>query len=154
MLELALSTTVFAAGAAIPPVYTCVGEDISPPLTWNEAPEGTKSIAVLCDDPDAPIGTWSHWVLFNLPPETTELREGMPTDPELPNGAVQGMNDFGRHGYGGPCPPHGQQHRYYFKVFALDTMLPLDEQARSADVEQAMEGHILARGEWMGTFKK
>jgi Raf kinase inhibitor-like YbhB/YbcL family protein len=152
MLELTVMSAAFVMGAAIPPKYTCMGEDVSPPLSWSKLPEGAQSVAVLCDDPDAPGGDWVHWVLFNLPPGTAKLDEGVPATPSLPNGAVQGVNDFRRAGYGGPCPPPGRPHRYRFKVFALDTKLALRPSAQKRDVVKAMEGHVLARGELMGRF--
>ena len=152
MLELTVMSAAFVMGAAIPPKYTCMGEDVSPPLSWSKLPEGAQSVAVLCDDPDAPGGDWVHLVLFNLPPGTAKLDEGVPATPSLPNGAVQGVNDFRRAGYGGPCPPPGRPHRYRFKVFALDTKLALRPSAQKRDVVKAMEGHVLARGELMGRF--
>ena len=148
--ELTLISAAFAAGAVIPAEFCC--SRISPPLSWSQVPEGTKSIAVLCDDPDAPAGDWVHWVLFNLPSDATELPKGMPTIPILPNGAIQGTTDYGRSGYDGPCPPPGRPHRYLFKVFALDTKLSLTPKARKSDLLKAMQGHILAQGELMGKF--
>jgi Raf kinase inhibitor-like YbhB/YbcL family protein len=142
--------SVFAMGAAIPPKYCC--SPVSPPLSWSQVPDGTKSIAVLCDDPDAPGGDWVHWVFFNLPPDTQKLDEGVPRKDQLPNGAIQGMTDYGRVGYDGPCPPPGRPHRYVFKVYALDTTLDLDSSAEKPDLLKAMEGHILAQGELMGRF--
>lgn len=153
MLELTVLSAAFVMGAAIPPEYTCMGENISPPLSWTELPKATRSIVVLCDDPDAPAGDWVHWVLFNLPPDTRELKEGVPRDPELPNGAIQGTTDFGRPGYDGPCPPSGTHH-YMFKVYAMDTKLALDSRAEKSDVEKAMQDHILAQGKLMGTFQR
>jgi hypothetical protein len=154
MMELTILSAAFAMGAAIPPKHTCLGDDVSPPLSWTGAPAETKSIAVLCDDPDAPAGDWVHWVLFNLPGDTGELAENVAKSARLPNGAVQGVNDFGRPGYGGPCPPPGKAHRYYFRVYALDAALPLGPGVRMKDVLRAMEGHILAKGELMGTFRR
>lgn len=154
MLELVVTSAAFAMSAAIPAKYTCMGEDISPPLAWSEPPPGTQSIAVLCDDPDAPVGDWVHWVLFNLPPETRSLPEGVPPKPKLPDGSVQGLNDFGRIGYGGPCPPPGKPHRYFFKVYALDTRLDLPPRATKKDLLRAMQGHILAQGHLIGTFRR
>lgn len=142
--------SVFTMGAAIPTKYCCSA--VSPPISWGEVPAGTRSIAVICDDPDAPGGDWVHWVLFNLPPDTPKLDEGVPRKDQLPNGAIQGMTDYGRVGYDGPCPPPGRPHRYFFKVYALDTKLDLDPSAEKADVLKAMEGHILAKGELMGKF--
>jgi len=154
MMEIIVASAAFAAGSAIPTKYTCMGQDVSPPITWEKIPEGTKSIALICDDPDAPMGTWVHWVIFNIPPDKTGLPEAVPPDPKLPDGSTQGINDFRRHGYGGPCPPPGKPHRYFFKVYALDTVLDLGSTATKRDVEKAMEGHILAQGELMGTFRR
>lgn len=148
--ELTIISAAFAAGAVIPAEFCC--SRISPPLSWSQVPEGTKSIAVLCDDPDAPGGDWVHWVLFNLPPDTTELPKGMPATPTLSNGAIQGTTDYGRSGYDGPCPPPGRPHRYFFKVFALDMKLSLTPKARKSDMLKAMQGHILAQGELVGKF--
>ncbi len=148
--ELTIISAAFAAGAVIPAEFCC--SRISPPLSWSQVPEGTKSIAVLCDDPDAPAGDWVHWVLFNLPPDATELPKGMPTTPTLLNGAIQGTTDYGRSGYDGPCPPPGRPHRYLFKVFALDTKLSLTPKARKSELLKAMQGHILAQGELTGKF--
>lgn len=150
--ELVVMSTAFAMGAAIPPEFCC--SRISPPLSWSGVPSGTKSIAILCDDPDAPAGDWVHWILFNLPPDTTSLAKGVPPSPRLTNGAIQGTTDYGRTGYDGPCPPPGKPHRYYFKVFALDTMLDLDSSAEKPDLLKAMKGHILAQGALMGTYKR
>lgn len=154
MMEIIVASAAFAAGSAIPAKYTCMGPDVSPPITWEKIPEGTKSIALICDDPDAPMGTWVHWVIFNIPPDKKGLPEAVPADPHLPDGSIQGINDFRRHGYGGPCPPPGKPHRYFFKVYALDTTLDLGPNSRKSDVEKAMQGHILAQGQLMGTFKR
>jgi Raf kinase inhibitor-like YbhB/YbcL family protein len=154
MIALTVVSAAFAMNTMIPARYTCKGEDISPPLSWSNAPRGTISFAVLVDDPDAPVGDWVHWVLFNLPETTTELAEGQPRNFKLLSGAVQGLNDFGRAGYGGPCPPPGKPHRYVFKVYALDTMLDLDSKARKKDLLRAMEGHVLAQGELVGIFQR
>ena len=149
MLELAVLSAAFAMGGAIPDRYAC--GPCSPPLSWSEAPAGTQSIAVLCDDPDAPAGDWVHWVLFNLAPDVRSLPEHVARDAALPGGAIQGVNDYGRNGYDGPCPPPGQTHRYHFKVFALDARLDLASTARKADLVRAMRGHVLAQGEVVGT---
>lgn len=148
--ELTVLSAAFAMGAAIPAEFCC--SRVSPPLSWSQMPDGTKSIAVLCDDPDSPAGDWVHWVLFNLPPNTTELAKGMPPNATLPNGAMQGVTDYGRNGYDGPCPPPGRAHRYFFKVFALDVKLALTPKARKSDLVKAMQGHILAQGELMGKY--
>ena len=152
-MEIKITSTVFEEGGLIPAKYTCDGADISPPLQWEAVPEGTKSIALISDDPDAPMGTWVHWVLFNLPADTKELPENMPTDGTLPSGAKQGITDFGRTGYGGPCPPQGT-HRYFFKIYALDTEVELTGSAKKADLLKAMEGHILGQGQLMGKYKR
>ena len=142
--------SAFAMGATIPTKYCC--SRVSPPISWNAVPAGTQSIAVLCDDPDAPGGDWVHWVLFNLPPDTQKLDEGVPAKENLPNGAIQGTTDYGHSGYDGPCPPGKRPHRYFFKVFALDAKLTLDSSATKADLLAAMKGHILAQGELMEKF--
>lgn len=152
-MELTVLSAAFAMGAAIPPKYTCMGEDVSPPLSWSQVPEGTQSIAIISDDPDAPGGDWVHWLIWNLPPDTRELKEGVPRAARLENGAVQGTTDWGQPGYRGPCPPSGT-HRYFFKVYALDTKLNLPPSARKRDLLKAMEGHILAQGQLMGTFRR
>lgn len=148
-----ITSSVFKEGEPIPSKYTCDGEDISPPLKWSSLPEGTKSLALISDDPDAPVGTWVHWVIYNIPPTVTELEEGIPSDKELPSGAKQGMNDFKKIGYGGPCPPSGT-HRYFFKLYALDSELNLEPRATKKDVLKAMEGHILEMGQLMGTYSR
>jgi len=147
--ELTVMST-FAMGATIPAQYACDG--ISPPISWSAAPTGTQSIAILCDDPDAPRGDWVHWVIFNLPGDIQKLHEGVPKEPKLPNGAIQGINDYSENGYDGPCPPPGRPHRYFFKVFALDTKLTLGPNVRKSDLLKAMQGHILAQGQLMGKF--
>jgi Raf kinase inhibitor-like YbhB/YbcL family protein len=152
-MEIKITSPVFENNGLIPAKYTCDGNDISPPLKWDAVPQGTKSIALICDDPDAPMGTFVHWVLFGLPPGTTELTENVPRDKVLQNGAKQGMTDFGRVGYGGPCPPSGT-HRYFFKLYALDTELKLDAGADKSRLLKAMEGHILAQGQLIGKYKR
>lgn len=152
-MEIKIASTAFDDGGLIPPKYTCDGADISPPLNWEDVPEGTKSIALICDDPDAPAGTWVHWVLFNLPAETRELAENIPPDRTLPNGARQGTSDFGRIGYGGPCPPSGT-HRYFFKIYALDAQIDLADGADKAQLLKAIEGHILDQGQLIGKYKR
>ena len=150
--KLALSSDAFASGEKIPVKHTCRGADVSPPLEWSEAPAGTQSFALIVDDPDAPAGTWVHWVLYDLPAETRALGEGIEKQKELPNGARQGRNDFGKIGYGGPCPPPGKPHRYFFKLYALDEKLALIPGATKDNVAKAMQGHILAQGELLGRF--
>jgi Raf kinase inhibitor-like YbhB/YbcL family protein len=153
-MEIRITSSAFAEGGLIPPKYTCDGEDISPPLGWSSVPDGTKSIALICDDPDAPLGTFVHWVLYNLPADTRELPENMPRDGVLPNGARQGTTDFGQTGYGGPCPPGGT-HRYYFKIYALDAEIaPNRPGFRKNDLLKAMKGRILAEGQLMGKYRR
>jgi len=146
-------TSAFEHGGMIPRQYTCDGKDMSPPLKWDSVPDGTKSLALICDDPDAPIGTWVHWVVFNIPPDTRELPENVPLDKVLPDGARQGITDFGNNGYGGPCPPSGT-HRYFFRIYALDTELDLQPDATKADLVAAMKGHVLDEGELMGKYRR
>ena len=150
MLELAVLSAAFAMGGAIPERYAC--GPCSPPLSWSEPPAGTQSLAILCDDPDAPVGDWVHWVVFNLAPDVRALPENVARDAALPGGAIQGVSDYNRNGYDGPCPPPGQTHRYFYKVFALDARLALDPTARKQDLVKAMKGHILAQGALMGTY--
>lgn len=152
-MEITLRSSAFEEGGMIPRKYTCDGQDISPPLAWDSIPPGTKSLALICDDPDAPRGDWVHWVMFNLPAETRQLPENVPPKKELPNGALQGSNDFRKIGYGGPCPPGGT-HRYFFKLYALDTLLKLHAGASKADLLKAMQGHILGQGQLMGKYKR
>ena len=151
-MELSVQSTVFRQGQ-IPSHYTCDGDDVSPPLAWSGVPEGAKSLALIADDPDAPNGTWVHWVLYNLPAEVSELPEDVRRDQELANGARQGINDFRRIGYGGPCPPDGR-HRYFFKLYALDTILDLHPGASKTQLLQAMQGHVLAEAEVVGTYER
>jgi Raf kinase inhibitor-like YbhB/YbcL family protein len=153
-MTLELTSTAFQQGVTIPKQYTGDGADQSPPLHWSEPPPGTNSLALICDDPDAPRGTWVHWVLFNLPAQTRELDEGVPTKEALPSGAKQGKNDFGNIGYGGPAPPKGRAHRYFFKLYALGVGVELAPGATKAQLESAMKGHILAQGQLMGTYKR
>ena len=143
----------FADGHPIPAVYTCEGRDVSPPLRWSDPPAGTMSVALISDDPDAPGKTWVHWVLYNLPDDVRTLPEAMAPDAQLPDGARQGRTDFGRTGYGGPCPPSGT-HRYVFKLYALDRMLELSPSATKAQLEAAMHGHVLAQAQLIGTYRR
>jgi Raf kinase inhibitor-like YbhB/YbcL family protein len=148
-----LTSAAFPDGAGIPVKYTCDGVDVSPPLTWSGAPAGTGSFALIVDDPDAPAGTWVHWVLYNLPAAVSELPENIAKVESLDlEGARQGRNDFRRPGYGGPCPPPGPAHRYFFKLYALGAPLTLRAGAQKRDVEAAMEGHVLATAQLMGTY--
>jgi Raf kinase inhibitor-like YbhB/YbcL family protein len=151
-MSIELSSTAFQSGETIPKPYTGDGADRSPPLRWSEPPAGTRSLALICDDPDAPRGTWVHWVLFNLPAQTRALEEGVPTTESLDNGARQGKNDFGNLGYGGPAPPKGKPHRYFFKLYALDAVVDLPAGATKAQLLDAMKGHILDQGELVGKY--
>lgn len=152
-MAIAVTSPAFEDGGMIPKQYTCDGEDISPPLNISGVPTEARSLAMVADDPDAPAGTWVHWVLYNLPPGTTELPENMPVDEKIQNGAKHGVTDFGGFGYGGPCPPSGT-HRYYFKMYALDTMLDLSGRVTKAEVIKAMQGHVLAEGQLMGRYQR
>ena len=147
-----LTSKAFDNDGNIPKTFTCDGTDVSPALAWNDPPPGTKSLALISDDPDAPMGTWVHWVAFDIPAGTRELPEGVAKTADLPAGGRQGRTDFGRIGYGGPCPPPGKPHRYYFRLYALDTQLNLKPGSTKPDVEKAMKGHILAQAELMGRY--
>lgn len=151
-MSFTISSPSFSSGGAIPAKFTCSGADLSPELKWNDPPTGTKSFALLADDPDAPAGNWNHWTIWNLPANLRSLPQGFSKDARLSDGTEQGKNDFHKTGYNGPCPPPGKPHRYYFKVFALDTTLNLKAGAMKRDLESAMKGHILAQAEWMGRF--
>ena len=152
--EMALTSAAFEQGAGIPPVYTCEGDNSSPPLAWRGAPVGARSYALVCEDPDAPRGTFVHWVLYNLSADAVELQAGVPVEPELPSGARQGRNTGGKMGYMGPCPPPGSPHRYFFRLYALDISLNLAPGASREQLEQAMDQHILAQGMLMGTYQR
>ena len=147
-----ISSASFSAGEMIPKKFTCDGPDASPKLSWTEPPAKTESFALIMDDPDAPAGTWVHWVLFDLPADARELAEGVAKQEQLANGARQGRNDFGKIGYGGPCPPPGGPHRYFFKLYAVNAKLNLKAGATKAEVESAMKGHILAHAEMIGKY--
>ncbi|MBI2295403.1 MAG: YbhB/YbcL family Raf kinase inhibitor-like protein [Betaproteobacteria bacterium] len=156
-MGLTLTSSAFAHNGPIPRRFTCQGEDVSVPLAWSGAPAGTKSFVLIVDDPDAPDPkaprmTWVHWVLYNLPATASALKEGIQAN-ELPAGTRQGLNDWKRAGYGGPCPPIGR-HRYFHKLYALDTVLTDLEQPTKADLEQAMKGHVLEKAELIGTYQK
>jgi Raf kinase inhibitor-like YbhB/YbcL family protein len=153
-MSIQLTSSAFAEGAEIPVQYTCDGKNASPPLTWSDVPAGVKSFALIADDPDAPGGTWVHWVLYDLPPDATQLPEDTPATQMLSNGAKHGVNDFRKLGFGGPCPPKGTPHRYFFKLYALDAQLQMKPGATKQDVLRAMQGHILAEGQLMGTYKR
>jgi len=156
-MTLILKSPAFAHNGAIPRQYTCQGADESPPLEWSGLPAGTKSLALIVDDPDAPDPaapkmTWVHWVLYNIPPAATGLREAVKPD-TLPAGTREGVNDWKRTGYGGPCPPIGR-HRYFHKLYALDAVLPDLKRPNKTGLEQAMKGHILGHAELIGTYQK
>ncbi len=153
-MAFAVRSTDFANGGEIPRAFTCDGEDRSPALEWSEAPAGTKTFALIADDPDAPAGTWVHWVIFNIPASAKALRGAVEKKEQLADGTRQGRNDFRKIGYNGPCPPPGKAHRYFFKLYALGTELTLSAGASKSDLERAMEGHILGRAEWMGRYKR
>ena len=153
-MALSLTSSSFEHDKTIPVKHTCEGADISPALAWSGAPSGTKSFALIVDDPDAPVGTWVHWVVFDLPAKLRALPRSVPRKEEMGDGSRQGRNDFGKIGYGGPCPPAGAAHRYFFKIYALDTKLNLKAGATKEDVERAKQGHVLAEGEWMGRYSR
>ena len=148
-----LTSTAFKEGEPIPRQYTCVGVNVSPSLEWSDVPKSAKALVIIADDPDAPSGIWVHWVLYNLPADNIGMVENLPTTDELKAGGFQAKNDFGKIGYGGPCPPSGT-HRYFFKLYALDSELPLKAGATKAEVEKAMEGHVVAQGQLMGTYRR
>ncbi len=156
-MGMTITSRAFGEGQSIPRIHTCDGRDISPPLAWSDIPPGTKSLALIVDDPDAPDPaapkmTWVHWVLYNLPPDATGLPQGV--EPEgLPSGTREGLNDWTRLGYGGPCPPKGR-HRYFFKLYALDAQLPKLSVPTKAALEEAMAGHIVAKAELVGTYQR
>lgn len=153
-MTLSVSSPAFGAGGGIPTKYTCDGQNISPPLSWSQGPAGTGSFALIVDDPDAPLGVFTHWVIFNLPPDTRELPQGVIAEGELASGALQGRNDVGKIGYFGPCPPPGPAHHYRFTLYALDKPLDLAAGTSKARVLDAMEGHILAQGQLIGTYQR
>ena len=149
-----LTSTAFAEGKDIPTRHTCDGPDLSPALKWSGVPAAAKALALIADDPDAPVGTWVHWVLYDLPVTVAELPEGVAKTPSIPAGAKQGLNDFKRSGYGGPCPPRGKPHRYFFKLYALDAPVGLKPGATKQELERAMDKHVLAEAQLMGTYQR
>jgi Raf kinase inhibitor-like YbhB/YbcL family protein len=156
-MSMTITSSAFAHSGAIPKQYTCEGKDVSPPLAWSGVPTNAKSLVLIVDDPDAPDPaaprmTWVHWVLYNIPPTAGALREAV-SRAELPPGTLEGTSDFMRTGYGGPCPPVGR-HRYFHKLYALDTVLPDLNKPRKQDVEKAMKGHIVAEAQLVGTYQK
>ncbi|MEQ8187218.1 MAG: YbhB/YbcL family Raf kinase inhibitor-like protein [Candidatus Eremiobacterota bacterium] len=148
-IDLKLNSPAFKEDEEIPGKFTGEGEDISPALKWNKPPEGTKSFVVICDDPDAPAGVWDHWILFNIKPNVTELKEGA-----VPNGSICGKNSWGRTCYNGPMPPKGQKHRYFFRIYALDILLNFDKIPDKKAILNSMEGHILAFGQLRGIYRR
>ena len=153
-MALTLTSPAFTEGEMIPKKHTCDGSNLSPALAWDGIPPETKSIALICDDPDSPGGTWVHWVLFNLQAAASGLPEGVPGQRTLAHGGHQGMNDFQKIGYGGPCPPRGTPHRYYFKVYALASVLKLEPAATKAQLVEAMKGLVLAEGRLVGLYRR
>jgi hypothetical protein len=153
-MTLKLEASAFKPGSDIPEQFTCDGSDISPALTWSTPPEGTRSFALVMEDPDAPGRTWVHWVLYDLPGTERGLQANVAPTGDLPSGARQGRNDFKKIGYGGPCPPAGPAHRYYFKLYALDDTLGLRSGATRRELDRAMRGHIVARAELMGRYRR
>jgi len=147
-----LKGSAFAPSGMIPRKHTCDGSDLSPALEWTGVPDGTRTLALICDDPDAPMGTWVHWVLYNLPGDESGLPEGISPTETIEQGALQGINDFGRIGYGGPCPPPGKPHRYSFRLYALDEKVSLAPGASKRDLMRALENHILGQAELMGKY--
>jgi len=147
-----IKSASFEHESTIPKQHTCDGANLSPALTWTEPPAGTRTYALIMDDPDAPMGTFVHWVVYNLPATARQLPEGVRAGTPLPAGSSQGVNDFPLPAYGGPCPPPGKPHRYYFKLYALDAELNLPPGARKKDVEKAMKGHVLAEAQLMGRY--
>ena len=153
-ISLTVSSPAFQEGSKIPAGYTCDGQDVSPALTWSEPPAETQAFALIVDDPDAPSGAFTHWLIFNIPPESRQLAEATPAQAQLPNGALQGKSDFGNIGYGGPCPPAGKPHHYQFTLYALDQALGLKAGATKKQLLSAMEGHILAEGRLTGIYQR
>jgi Raf kinase inhibitor-like YbhB/YbcL family protein len=151
--EIRLTSPAFEHGDRIPYVHSCEGDDVSPPLEWSGAPVEARSYALICEDPDAPRGTWIHWVLYNIPGDAVELTRAVPTLPELPSGARHGRNTAGDLAYAGPCPPPGNPHRYFFRLYALDISLNLAAGATKGELQAAMDQHILAQGTLMGTYQ-
>jgi len=149
-----LTSSAFAAGTEIPTQYTCKGEDISPPLEWSGTPDKVATYAIVMDDPDAPSGTWVHWLIWNFPPSDSSMSADTPRLRNFDDGGRQGRNSFRKIGYNGPCPPPGQTHSYFFRIYALDQKLDLPAGADRVQLDAAMKGHILAQSEYMGTFHR
>jgi Raf kinase inhibitor-like YbhB/YbcL family protein len=153
-MAFSISSSAFEHGASIPRAFTADGTDVSPALSWENPPSGTQAFALVCDDPDAPIGTWVHWLIWNLPASAKGLAEGVQPKKTMGDGSAQGKNDFGRIGYGGPSPPPGKPHRYFFRLYALKEKLPLAAGASRRELDKAMEGKILAAVEVFGTYRR
>jgi len=153
-MAITLTSVAFKEGGKIPVKYTCDGQDISPALEWGELPTGTKTFALIVDDPDAPAGIFTHWVIFNIPAASRKLPEAVPATAQLNDGTLQGKNDMGKLGYGGPCPPPGRAHRYQFTIYALDKSLDLKSGASKKELLSAMKGHILAQGQLTGLYQR
>ena len=153
-MALKLESTAFLNGGTIPVRHTCDGEDVSPPLNWSGAPEGTESFALVCDDPDAPIMTWVHWVIYAMPSEKRSLAEDVKRMRQLPDGTRQGTNSWKRIGYGGPCPPRDSTHRYHFKLYAIGRVVDLGPGAEKKELLRAIEGSVLAHAELMGIYRR
>jgi len=153
-MPLEVKAAAFSNGGEMPARYTCDGEGLSPALTWSGVPPAARTLALVVDDPDAPRGVFTHWVIWNVPARHAELPEGVPDRDTFADGARQGTNDFGRVGYGGPCPPRGRPHRYFFRLYALDSGLKLEAGAGRQRLQEAMNGHVLAQAEWMGTYRR
>ena len=153
-MSFAIETPAFKSGEEIPKKFTCSGAGVSPPLRWVNPPHRVQCFALIVDDPDAPLGTFTHWLIWNIPAGSTDLSEGLPRKTALENGVQQGTNDFNRIGYGGPCPPAGKPHRYFFRLFALDAPLDVRPGATRSELDRAMAGRIIAQAEYMGTFRR
>lgn len=153
-MSFVLKSSAFRNGGEISSRQSCTGNDMSPPLQWGDAPDNTRSFALIADDPDAPGGTFTHWLVWNLPARVSSLPEGVRAQAALQDGVCQGRNDFGRFGYAGPCPPPGRTHRYFFRLYALDAMLNLRGGSGRSELERAARGHVLSRATWMGTFRR
>jgi Raf kinase inhibitor-like YbhB/YbcL family protein len=152
--SMTVASDAFAEGASIPPEFTCDGDNVSPPLRWDGAPEGAKAFVLIVDDPDAPGGTFDHWLVYDIPPGIASLEQAASPGGALPAGARQGRNGFGKSGYGGPCPPKGGPHHYVFRIFAVDAPLGLEAGARSRQLLEAMQGHVLAQGQLVGLYQR
>lgn len=154
MQTLELRSPAFSNGDRIPAEFTCTGRNNSPPLSWGQVPKGTSSLVIICEDPDCPTGVFIHWILYNIPPSIESIPGGIPRRPVFPDGSAHGLNDFGKMEYGGPCPPPGNPHRYFFRLFALDTLLKLRAPVTRKSIGAAMGEHVIGKGELMGTFSR